>query len=218
MHFVIELLMVLIIVLITTGISIWFQRKGIDYLNKSWVICLILWLGFLTMLIVMKKYLLLVVSKVQVDTVLVFMSMFLFSFFLIWIIKKKFVVPRKVKKRFSHLYLLEFNNSLMITKVFDIIFQQVSVLAAIRILVSNGFNNIQIIGMFSIVFCVFHIPLLLHAGKAALFHISVSLPGAAIMTILILNVRDGFVYSLLLHWYGYVFARLFFGLIYRKKQ
>ncbi|MBD3155847.1 MAG: hypothetical protein GF368_04280 [Candidatus Aenigmarchaeota archaeon] len=132
--------------------------------------------------------------------------------------KKKFPIPEKMLKRHKSTYFLDFNHRFIITKFFDIILQQITIMVLLQMLVSSGLSYGRVIILFSVTFALIHVPLLLIAGRIALFHVTAAFIGSFVFSFLILNFNYGFVYSIAAHLMGYILGRLFFWFYFSKKS
>ena len=127
--------------------------------------------------------------------------------------------PTLATRRNSTQYFFRRDFRYLVSKSFEILFQQVLIAVLILMLKEQGFSLDQIILIFSLLFCIVHLPLLKTAGVGfGVFYIFSSIVSAFIFPYLVLEVNHGFIYSYTVHWVFYILAGLSFWCYYEKNK
>ncbi len=109
----------------------------------------------------------------------------------------------------SKFYFPLFRPQIVLTKFFDIGFQQVFVFGIIKSLKSKSLDDRLTLVLFSTSFFVIHLPLIFSMGLVAFYFIIPSLFAGLAFAYLILNYRFGLVLSFSLHFLFYVLIGLY---------
>jgi hypothetical protein len=126
-----------------------------------------------------------------------FILAILFCFF----IKELFPLNAEVMAKIpeNKFELPQFSNNFMISKLAEIIFQQIYILALLQSLKKHSDKDLKTIRVFTVFFTLIHIPLLVILGWQAFYFIIPSFFAGFIFSYLLLKYRYGLVYSFALH-------------------
>lgn len=154
----------------------------------------------------------------------VFPFFFLFFFFIILtclyyysnrIFNKEILMSHKEK----YMYFATMDYRYLISKSFDILFQQIALLCLIlslRELISSSFQIILLVG---VIFGLIHIPLLkTKYNKIAPYFIIASFFAGVVFSFLILLLPYGLIYSYAIHWCFYAIAGLLINIRSSRRQ
>ncbi len=126
--------------------------------------------------------------------------------------------PKGYFEQYPTRYYLRLEPKRLVSKSADILTQQVFIVLLVSFLRDAGFSLVGTIVAFTILFGILHIPLISSewgAWPAWLFAGAVVSFGG-IFPILIITVRYGFVYNILIHWSFYTVTAIFFWIRYSK--
>ncbi|NTV22810.1 MAG: hypothetical protein HGA85_00350 [Nanoarchaeota archaeon] len=129
-------------------------------------------------------------------------------------VNRYFPIPKRVIDKKESPYFFNFNRPFIITKISDIIFQQMMIMWLIALLSADGLTSFWLIGVFALVFSVFHIPSIIKHKRYAMYFIGLSLVGGILMPFLIINFKSGILYSFALHYTSYFAGRIGFSIYY----
>lgn len=105
----------------------------------------------------------------------------------------------------------EFGTS--VTKLADIFFQQAMILSLVLTLKKQYESKRVVVGLFTVIFFLLHIPLFFNFGSTAIIFILPSLFAGAIFSTLILNSPHGLLHSFLIHEVFYILLGVIIRLI-----
>ena len=149
------------------------------------------------------------------------LAIVLFYFTTIYIYKK---IPQIYKrpvtfiKKYPDHYWAQMNYRYLVSKSFDIIFQQTMIIIGVFMLYNAGLPLLTTIFYFFLLFAFIHLIGISTAGKAlGMFYFIASLFGAIIFPILILSFKTGFIYSYIIHYSFYIGAGTFVWIRNHKK-
>ncbi len=122
--------------------------------------------------------------------------------------------PTTLIRKNPSAFFLTFDYRYLISKTFDILYQQIFVILLVAALDRMGFTIPQIIGAFALLFGLIHVPLVFVEGRFwGLYHTTAALLSAIVFPPLILMVPYGFIYTFIIHWGFYTLSGLLFWLV-----
>ncbi len=153
-------------------------------------------------------------SIVQIDNnfpTFTILATFLFTLVIYYVAPKILKRPNNLIRNSPNAFFLLLDFRYLISKTFEIIFQQVGIIILIVILLELELSLSMIIFMFAILFGGAHIGLFKTEGKfwGSYFFIF-SIFSAFLFPILILNVNYGFIYAFIVHWIFYIISGVVF--------
>ncbi len=125
-----------------------------------------------------------------------------------------FIIPTQFNEFRSSLHwALQVNNTFLISKAFEIMFQQAFFIVAIDYLFENGLPQRKDVGFFGLYVLILHLPLLYISTTwlSAVF-ISTSFFAGEIFSYLIVRNRYGFLWSYIIHYSFYIILPVLYWL------
>jgi hypothetical protein len=138
------------------------------------------------------------------------------NIFLVNKINRLFPIPKKIAGSKNSPYFFRFTKNFVITKFSDILFQQLMIVWLLTILMSEGLDFNQIRLSFTVIFTIFHIPGFIKNRLYALFFILASFCGGIIIPWMIIYLKSGIIFSIMLHWSVYLAGRIIFGIYFAR--
>jgi len=127
---------------------------------------------------------------------------------------KYLIRPAEKLLKYADIYYLHFDKRYIISKSFDILFQQILIIVLVFLLRNNGLNLLWISILFAIMFGVGHIPALrLHKSFFGILIFTASILSSFLFPYLILTYKYGFVYTYIAHWLFYTNTGILFWII-----
>ncbi len=124
---------------------------------------------------------------------------FFISVIALWVVAKKFgEEPKWEWLEHNRLFSFDLNSRVLISRLFDILFQQIILLGIISFFMQDGLVGVSVILASALLFSSLHIPVLFFVDDYPI--IFLSFIGALIFGFLIINFKNGLVYSILIHW------------------
>ncbi|MDO8556328.1 MAG: hypothetical protein Q7R96_04105 [Nanoarchaeota archaeon] len=121
--------------------------------------------------------------------------------------KKLLKPPQTLLKKYPDHYWITLDYRYLISKSFEILFQQTMIIIGVWMLYNAGFSLLKTITYFFIIFGFIHLIGISTAGKTmGIFYLLASLIGALFFPILIIASPDGFIYSYIVHFLFYIIA------------
>ena len=118
--------------------------------------------------------------------------------------------PDALITRHPEEFYLHMDYRYLVSKSFEVLFQQLIIVALTLLLAATGLSMTGIVLAFLGLFGVLHLPVLRVVGKGLGMSYTIAAATlAAVFPVLILRFHSGFVYSYALHWFGYTLAALF---------
>lgn len=147
-----------------------------------------------------------------------FLLLFYIAVYMLYRRMKILIDSKTVEKhKASGLYLTAMDHRFLVSKSFDILFQQILALIALALLKDMGVNLVWIILFFIAIVTFSHFTIIkknFHYGV----YTTINSPLAVIISLfLILYIHYGFVYSYILHWVYYLIGGVGF-IILKKRQ
>ncbi len=133
---------------------------------------------------------------------LIYIIIFFLFVVVLWLIAKKFgTKPKWSWLRDNNLFSFNLNFRALITRLFDVLFQQIILTGIILFFLKEGLIGILLILVSSLFFTSLHIPVLFFVNDYPI--IFLSFIGALIFSFFIINFDNGIIYSILIHWAFY---------------
>ena len=188
------------------------NKKGIDYIKK-YLITVTYFLGLSALIIIYfrEDFKQILNTPFNILPIIFLIVLFIINILTYYLVKKNHKKPVQLIKNNPHGFYLRLDYRYLVSKSFEILFQQILIILLVIWLRQAQFNIYEIILSFAIIFGAGHIYLLYHRTKifGRLVVIS-SIISALIFPILIMYVQYGFVYSYIIHWIFYISIGLFF--------
>lgn len=120
--------------------------------------------------------------------------------------------PRdELVRRAPHVYWLRMDWRYLVSKTFEIAFQQTMLVSLVLLLAAHGLSAAQITAIAVPVFGIVHLPIARLVGRFfGFYYLASALVAAAIMPAVVLWKSDGWVYSFTLHFLYYLGSQLAF--------
>lgn len=130
---------------------------------------------------------------------------FLFFNFLTYFLSNKFLKrPYKLIEQYPKVLVIKMDYRYLVSKSFDILYQQIIIIILILLLAKSGLGILQITIVFSILFGIGHVPIIKFENDFFGFlTLIASFTASFLFPILILNFQYGFIYTYILHWLFY---------------
>lgn len=150
-------------------------------------------------------------NKIDAIPVSIFILGLILNFLIYKFVNKHFTKPSRLINKFKTVEILSLNTTFLLSKSFEILYQQIYIWLLIIWLNDYGFNGLSISLMLSIMFGIGHLLLFAKMGKLFTLIYSVAAVIASFMfPYLVMNVNYGFLYSYILHTYFYTFLGVSF--------
>ena len=217
MNQLIDILVWVLLWITTYGLLYFITKTGITY-NKRYgrLILFFLFFTFLTSLY-FGDILLGVDGKLTLTPILILILVYILTIFVYSISHKYLQPPTRLIEKYPHQYFIKMDYRYIISKSFDILFQQVMIVIMVMWLSQQNHSLSEIILYFVLLFGLVHVFALFPAGKIfGTYYLIASLIGAVIFPMLILKVNYGFVYSFVIHVSFYSISSVFFWLYAEK--
>jgi hypothetical protein len=113
---------------------------------------------------------------------------------------RAYVGPSELARRHPHIYWLRLDRRYLISKPFEILFQQALVLVLMLLLTERGFSVLACIACFVVLFPALHVPIVPLVGPTfGWYYVTASGVAAVVFPILIAARPDGYVFTYVLH-------------------
>lgn len=127
--------------------------------------------------------------------------------------------PTQLIEKYNDQYFIKMDYRYLISKSFDILFQQTLIFILVILLSEQGIDLSKIVLVFVLVFGIIHVVNIPVAGKLfGIYYFIASVIGAFLFPILILKVEGGLVYSYILHFFFYTISAVFFWVYAPKSE
>mgnify|MGYP000350859647 CR=1 FL=1 len=135
--------------------------------------------------------------------------------FMIYLFSNKFLKkPINFIKKYSDITFLTLDYRFLVSKSFDILFQQILIISLVMMLNQEGLSTLAISLIFAVMFGFGHVPILkIHKGLFGYFYLVASLISSFLFPYLIINYTYGFIYTYIAHWMFYTNSGIFFWII-----
>ena len=115
--------------------------------------------------------------------------------------------PTRFIRAHPHVYFLQMDYRYLVSKPFEILFQQIMFGSLVLFLFKSGIAIEGIVPICIVLFAAIHVPLIKLLGRCfGCFYISSAVVAATVFTLLILGAEGGLLYSYLSHWLYYTVA------------
>ena len=150
-------------------------------------------------------------SKLQIALFLIF---FIILGFVYYICGNSSNLPNLLKK-FPEISLINFNFRYILTKSFEILFQQITIIFLILLMHKNKVSLKNMTIFFATIFPLTHLVNYFFTTTlfALIFQVA-SIIGGLTFPYLIIKIKNGFLYTYLLHWTFYLVLKIILALIY----
>ncbi len=202
---------------VTFGTFALLRKKGISY-NKNYGWTILYFLIFTTIsCLYFKDILVDVTAKFTIVPLIILVFIYILTVVIYYFSHKYLKKPAKLIEKYSDQHFIKMDYKYLFSKLFDILFQQVMITVLVLWLSKEFFSMTQIIIYFILLFGIVHLIGISIAGKIfGTYYLIMSLIGAVIFPILILNVNYGFVYNFIIHFLFYSISSLLFWLYAEK--
>ncbi len=217
MDIVTDMLVWVVLWVIMFGLVALIPKRGITYTKRyGWLILFFLFFTFLAGWY-FKETLAKVDGRLSLVPIAVLILVYLTTIMVYYLSRQHLVRPTQLIDQHSHQYFIKMDYRYLISKSFDILFQQVMIMIMVTLLSQQNYSLLQIMLYFVLLFGIVHVFALFSAGKIfGTYYLVASIIGAVVFPILILKVSYGFVYSYIIHFFFYSISSLFFWLFARK--
>lgn len=119
--------------------------------------------------------------------------------------------PSVLIKKYPNEFFLALDSRYLISKTFDIIYQQIFIILLVAALARIGLSVKEITLAFALLFSVIHFPLIWIEGRLwGIYFMTAALLSALFFPPLILQVPYGFIYTFIIHWGFYTLSGMLF--------
>ncbi len=147
-------------------------------------------------------------------SVILIVLLLIFNFLSYRFANKYLIKPAEKLLKYADNYYLHLDKRYIISKSFDILFQQILIIALVFLLRNNGLNLLWISILFAIMFGIGHIPALkVDRSLFGLVIFVASLLSSFLFPYLIITFKYGFVYTYMAHWLFYTNTGVLFWII-----
>jgi hypothetical protein len=213
--------MVGIIVKLILWLVIWFlvwltyyflSNRKMSYVEKYRLTAIFFLLASALILLVFHRDLyFLIKSNFQIIPFLSLILLFVFNSLAYKYVGSFFPNYKKAFELDGTLYFAKFDKKYLLSKSFEILYQQIMISLLSIWLVGSGFYFLTTVFIFALVFGLGHVPLFFYSKKSVgLFFLFASIISSFVFPFLILKVEWGIVYSYIFHWIFYIIAGFVF--------
>lgn len=202
--------------LIIKGIFYAFSNKGFLYIKQYKSITLYFILASLVVYWIFQTDITFLVSRVNTQDVIL-LTIFFIVISSIYLLSPLLFTKKQLDS--NALALTKMDIRYLFAKSFEIIFQQLLIIALVAILRQTGVEDVLIYLIFSLLFGFLHLPLMKIRGKrfGIYFSIAAFISGF-LFPYLIIHVHEGFIYSYMAHWGFYIGTGILYNLLTKKKS
>ncbi len=197
--------------------ALWFgfsllNKIGVDYIRRFYfTIVYFLSVSILILFFFWGEFSRFVRIKFNLIPFILIPVLFVFNALAYKFIRLKFKRPKKLINDYRGVFFLKLDDKYLVSKSFEIFFQQVLIVLLVALLQDHGFSLFRIMIVFALLFGIAHAYLIHSKGRLfGSFFIVSSVLSAVIFPFLIIRVPWGFVYSYFVHWLFYIFAAFLF--------
>lgn len=212
-----DLIVWVLLWVITFGLLYFITKRGVTYNKRyGWLILFFLFFTFIAGSY-FRDTLIKVDGKFTFVPILVFVLVYMITICVYYLSHKYLQRPTQLIEKYHHQHFIKMDFRYLVSKSFDILFQQVMIVVMVMWLSQQNYSLRDIILYFLLLFGLVHLFALFPAGKIfGTYYLISSLIGAVIFPILILKVNYGFVYSYIVHFFFYSISSVFFWLFAEK--
>lgn len=196
------------------GIFYAFSKKGFLYIKQYKGITLYFFLASIVVYWIFQTDITFLVSKVNIQDVIL-LTIFFIVISSIYLISPLIFTKKQLDS--NALALTKMDLRYLFAKSFEIVFQQLLIIALVSILKHAGIETLFIYITFSVLFCSLHLPLMKIRGKRFGMYFSIAaLISGFFFPYFITHFSNGYVYSYMLHWGFYLVTGFIYNV--RKKM
>ncbi len=149
--------------------------------------------------------------------IIILLVFFLFNFLIFFLTNKYLRKPIEFIDKYSTVHFLKMDYRYLLSKSFEIFFQQVLIITLVFILYYQNFSLTWITIIFMIMFGFAHIPRLkIGRDIFGLIIFVASIISSFLFPYLVLNLRYGYIYTFILHWLFYTNKGILFWIMKSK--
>lgn len=189
------------------GVAFWLVKRGINYLD-NYRLTSAVFLSFSALLVALFRRR--IETLMGNPTALPFVVLLLAAATAIGLYA---LCPRYLRRpdgviaRHPEEFYLHLDPRYLVSKSFEVLFQQLVIVVLTLLLASTGLSLMSIVLAFLLLFGVLHLPMLLIVGRGlGTVYALAAGTFAVVFPLLILRVHYGFVYSYAAHWFAYMLA------------
>lgn len=217
MQVIIDVVIWVLLWLVGFGLFNFLRKRGMTYTAKPWLVAGYFMVFTGIALIYFYKKLFSLNFFFSRTAVLVLLLTYLIAFLTYYFSHKYLSKPNRLIEKYKDQYFIRMDYRYLVSKSFDIFFQQTLVAVLVILLLLQGLALLEIILIFVFIFGIIHVINIPVAGKLfGIYYFIASIIGALLFPILILNVDGGLLYSYALHFFFYTISAVFFW-VYAKK-
>ncbi len=191
------------------GVAFWLIRKGITYV-ENYLITSLVFLSFSALLVVSfgRRYEPLTRNPTALPFLVLLLAVVV-TIALYAVCPRYFNRPDALIAKHPEEFYLRMDYRYLVSKSFEVLFQQLVIVALTLLLAATGLSMMGIVLTFLGVFGLLHLPMLRIVGKGVgMYYALAAATLAVVFPLLILRVHYGFVYSYAVHWFAYTLAAL----------
>jgi len=202
---------------VTFGIFSLLRKRGVTY-HKNYVWTIFYFLVFTIVSgLYFKDILVDITAEFTIVPIIILLVVYTMTLIAYYFSHKYLKKPTKLIEKYHDQHFIKMDYKYMVSKTFDIFFQQIMVLILVLGLSRQNFSMTEIILYFILLFGIIHIIGISLSGKLfGTYYLIMSLIGAVVFPTLILNVNYGFVYSFIVHFSFYSVSSVLFWLYAEK--
>jgi hypothetical protein len=158
-------------------------------------------------------------NKMTIFPLVILLVFFIINFLEFFFSNRFLTKPIKFIEKFSEVTFLRMDYRYLISKSFDILFQQLLIIVLILIMYKSGMGIILITVIFSFLFGFGHVPIIkIHKTFFGYFYLAASLFSSFLFPYLIIHFKYGFIYTYIAHWLFYTNSGIFFWILKSEKD
>ena len=189
------------------GVAFWLIRKGITYV-ENYLITSLAFLSFSALLVVSfgRRYEPLTRNPTALPFLVLLLAVVV-TIALYAVCPRYFKRPDALIAKHPEEFYLRMDYRYLVSKSFEVLFQQLVIVALTLLLAATGLTRTGIVLAFLVLFGLLHLPMLrVIGGGLGIYYTIASATLAVVFPLLILRVHYGFVYSYAAHWFSYMLA------------
>lgn len=185
-----------------------------DYIKNYLIVSFYFLIVSLIMIYIFRDSLDSLVKNLSFFPIIIVLVFSLINFLAFFLTNKYILKPIEFIEKYSKVHFLHMDYRYLLSKSFEIFFQQILIISLVFILNTNGFNIFWITFIFMCLFGFAHIPMLkIGEGLFGLLILIASIFSSFLFPYLILNFEYGYVYTFILHWLFYTNTGILFWII-----
>ncbi len=185
-----------------------------NYIKNYILISIYFFLISLILIFIFRKIMEDLSKRLTILSLVLILILFLIIF-LTYFFSNKFVKkPLEFLAKYSHVSYLMMDYKYLLSKSFEILYQQILIISLVFILAESGLNLFFITIIFVILFGFGHLPVIkLQKDFFGYFILLAGLCSSFLFPFLILNFKYGFIYTYIAHWLFYSNTGLLFWIL-----